>query len=83
MTFYHGELSEPQQLTKCCNARAIWDDCSIHQEGCSATCCERCGTQLERDCQTEQSTELTLKTLKEAIQALKDYGLMTEGDEDE
>lgn len=32
---------------------------------------------------TEQEQELALKTLKEAIQALKDLGLMTEGDENE
>jgi hypothetical protein len=29
---------------------------------------------------TEQEQELALKTLKQAIQALKDYGLMTEGE---
>jgi len=31
---------------------------------------------------TEEQQELALKTLKEAIQALKDYGLMTEGEEE-
>jgi hypothetical protein len=55
---YHGELSEPQPLTKCCNARAIWDDCEIHHEdsGCYATCCEQCGTQLERDCEPNENS---------------------------
>ena len=32
---------------------------------------------------TEEQQTLALKTLHEAIQALKDLGLMTEGDEDE
>ena len=32
---------------------------------------------------TEETQALALKTLHEAIQALKDCGLMTEGDEDE
>jgi hypothetical protein len=51
---YYGELSEPQPPTKCCNARAIWDECDKHwsdvESGCYATCCEKCGTQLETDC---------------------------------
>lgn len=32
---------------------------------------------------TQEEQALALKTLQEAIQALKDYGLMTEGNEDE
>ncbi len=36
----------------------------------------------ENKVSTEQEQELALKTLKEAIQALKDYGLMTEGEEE-
>lgn len=32
---------------------------------------------------TEQSVNLAVESLKEAIQALKDLGLMTEEDEDE
>ena len=31
---------------------------------------------------TEEQQDLTLKTLKEAIQALKDFGLMTEEEEE-
>ena len=40
-------------------------------------------TKRKRDKQMspEETQELALKTLKEAIQALKDYGLMTEGEE--
>lgn len=32
---------------------------------------------------TEQETDLAIATLKQALQALKDCGLMTEEDEDE
>ena len=32
---------------------------------------------------TEEQQTLTLKTLHEAIQALKDLGFITEGDDDE
>ena len=35
----------------------------------------------ENKVSTEQEQELALTTLKEAIQALKDYGLMAEGEE--
>ena len=52
---YQGELSEPQPPTKCCNARAILDDCEKHWteagSGCYATCCEQCGVQIETDCE--------------------------------
>ena len=44
-----------QMLTKCCNARAIWDECEIHHESCEATCCEQCGTQLEKDCEPNEN----------------------------
>jgi hypothetical protein len=54
---YYGELSEAQPPTKCCNARAIWDECDKHwldvESGCYATCCEKCGTQLETDCEVK------------------------------
>ena len=48
-----------QLLTNCCNARAIWDECEIHYDTdikCEATCCEQCGTQLERDCELIENT---------------------------
>jgi hypothetical protein len=41
-----------QQLSKCCSARIIWDECYKHDDGCEATCCEQCGKQLTRDCDT-------------------------------
>jgi len=40
-------------------------------------------TRQENKMSTEQNTDLAIQTLKEAIQALKDLGLMTEGDEEE
>jgi hypothetical protein len=52
---YQGELSEPVPPTKCCNARAIWDECEKHWtekgSGCYATSCEQCGVQIETDCE--------------------------------
>ncbi len=77
---YLGELSEPTAPTKCCNARAIWDDCEKHWteegSGCYATCCEQCGVQIETDCQDN------VYYLSELISSAKKLVELTKGKND-
>ena len=50
---------EAPQLSQCCNAYIIWDECDIHYDTdikCEANTCEECGTQLETDCGISEDT---------------------------